>query len=311
MTDASGHQPVLLEQVIESLAIQPSGKYVDATFGRGGHAKAILERLGEDGQLMVIDQDPAAIEAAHELFDGDKRVIVQRGSFADIEDYIGAVGWVGQVDGILMDLGVSSPQLDDAQRGFSFMREGPLDMRMNPDEGIDCATWLAEVEEREIIRILRVYGEEKFAKRIARAIVEARVEQPITTTTQLAKIIADAVPVREFHKHPATRSFQAIRIYLNRELEALQQGLQQCLTVMKVGGRLLVISFHSLEDRIVKRFVRFHEQSEQFPPELPLTPDQLGTRMRRVGKAIRADDREINRNPRSRSAVLRVAEKLL
>lgn len=311
MTDASLHEPVLLERVIENLAIQPSGKYVDATFGRGGHAKAILERLGKEGRLMVIDQDPAAIKAAHELFDGDQRVIVQRGSFADIEDYIKAVGWVGQVKGILMDLGVSSPQLDDPQRGFSFMREGPLDMRMNPDEGIDCATWLAEAEEREISIVLKQYGEEKFAKRIARAIINARAVQPITTTTQLAKIIADASPVREFHKHPATRSFQAIRIYLNRELEALKRGLQQCLEVLEVGGRLLVISFHSLEDRLVKEFVRFHEQSEQFPPELPLTPDQLGTRMRRVGKAIRAEAREIDRNPRSRSAVLRVAEKLL
>lgn len=303
------HQPVLLYEVLEALAIVPDGIYMDLTYGRGGHAAAILERLGANGRLVVMDQDPEAIASAQQRFGDDARVSVRRGSFAGVGEIAAQLGITGMVKGVLMDLGVSSTQLDDPQRGFSFMREGPLDMRMDPDSGVSAAEWLARAREEDIVKVLREYGEERFARRIARTIVAQRDETPIRTTRQLRSLIVQAVPAREKHKDPATRSFQAIRIFLNRELEVLQDCLDRLIEVLAPGGRFAVISFHSLEDRIVKRFIRRQVRGEEFPRGLPVRETEQRPRLRMIGKAIRPGVDEIDRNPRARSAVLRIAEK--
>lgn len=308
---ASPHQPVLLQEAIAGLAIRPDGVYVDGTFGRGGHARLILEQLGPQGRLFALDKDPQAIRAGHEQFGSDTRFTIVRGSFAMLQQLALSHDVAGRVDGVLLDLGVSSPQLDDPARGFSFLHDGPLDMRMDPEQGQSAAQWLAEVEERELDAVLRDLGEERFHKRVARAIVSARGEQPIATTAALAALVAKAIPVREKHKHPATRTFQAIRIHINRELEDLRDCLEQAVQVLAAAGRLVVISFHSLEDRIVKRFMREQARGrDNLPPDLPVPAQQLGVTMRLVGKAIRPSAAECEGNPRARSAVLRIAERL-
>jgi 16S rRNA (cytosine1402-N4)-methyltransferase len=303
------HSPVLFAEAVTALAIRPSGNYLDGTFGRGGHSGAILERLGEKGRLLAMDKDPEAVAYAHKVFGEERRFIIKQGSFAMLEQWVQENGLMGRMDGILLDLGVSSPQLEAPERGFSFLRDGPLDMRMDNSAGRSAARWLAEAEEHEIAAVLKEYGEERFAKRIARAVVTARQEAPITTTGRLAALIEQAVPVREKGKHPATRSFQAIRIFINRELEDLQAALEQSLRVLAPGGRLAVISFHSLEDRMVKRFIRDHARGDDFPPGVPVTAEMLRPRLKRVGKAIHPGEAEIAENPRARSAVLRVAER--
>lgn len=304
------HLPVMLEEVIANLAIKADGIYVDATFGRGGHAQAILNHLGSEGRLYAIDKDPQAIAVARQRYSTDKRFAIEHGSFSGLQKFLEHMECFGNVDGILFDLGVSSPQLDDAERGFSFMRDGKLDMRMNTAEGIDAATWIAGVPEEELAKVIWEYGEERFSRRIARRIVEKRTEAPITTTKQLADIVSAAIPRWQKGKHPATRSFLAIRIAINHELDDLQLGLAQALEALKVGGRLLAISFHSLEDRLVKRFVHRQERGNDFPPGLPVTSDMCNPRMKRMGRAIKPSDKETSVNPRARSAVLRIAEKL-
>ena len=309
MHEAYAHRPVLLEEVLAGLNVRPDGVYVDGTYGRGGHSQAILERLGTDGRLIAIDKDPQAVAMAEQTAARDTRFHIERGTFAMLGQLAARLGLEGKVDGILLDLGVSSPQLDDARRGFSFLQDGPLDMRMDPDTGMSAAQWLARAEAREIVQVLRVYGEERFAKRIAQAIVDRRVEAPLETTRQLAELVEAAVPMREKHKHPATRSFQAIRIFINRELEDLETVLSQAIDVLAPGGRLAVISFHSLEDRMVKRFIRREYQGEPPPPGLPVMGYGHVPRLRPVGKAIFAGEQEVRENPRARSAVLRFAER--
>lgn len=304
------HRPVLLDEVLAALAIRPGGIYVDGTFGRGGHARAILEQLDDSGRLLAFDKDPQAVAAAKQQFGDDHRFAIERGSFAMLGQRVQERGWMQEIDGVLLDLGVSSPQLDSPERGFSFRHDGALDMRMDPDQGQSAAQWLASAEEYDIRRVLRDYGEERFAKRIAHAIVQRRAANPITTTRQLAELIAGVIPVREKDKHPATRSFQAIRIYINAELEELKTALPVALEVLRPGGRLAVISFHSLEDRIVKRFFRDEARGDSFPPNLPVPQSALSPRLRVIGKAIRASEKELAENPRARSAVLRVAERL-
>jgi 16S rRNA (cytosine1402-N4)-methyltransferase len=310
MPDASVHHPVMLEEVVAALRIDADGVYVDATFGRGGHSAAILQRLGVGGRLIAIDKDPWAVEVARERSARDRRFSIFQGSFAMLEYFAEAEAVLGKVNGVLLDLGVSSPQLDSAERGFSFLREGPLDMRMDTLHGESAAEWLDRAAEVDIARVLKMYGEERYAKRIARAIVKARQSAPIKTTTQLAEIVAAANPAWERDKHPATRSFQAIRIHINRELEDLQLGLPQALRVLAPGGRLAVISFHSLEDRIVKRFMRDAARGDDLPPDLPVPASELKPTLRRVGKPVYPAESEVDANPRARSAVLRVAEKL-
>lgn len=284
------------------------GHYLDATFGRGGHADEILQRIG-DGRLLLMDKDPGAIKLAAERYENDARVSVFHGSFANIGDFVRQQGLLGTIDGILLDLGVSSPQLDDPSRGFSFRMDGPLDMRMNPDAGISAAAWIATVGERELSQVLRDFGEERFARRIARAIIKSREEEPILRTAQLASIVAHANPAWEKDKDPATRTFQAIRIFINSELADIKLCLNQILDVLAPKGRLVVISFHSLEDRIVKRFMRAQARGDNFPPDLPIRAENLNPRLKLIGKALRPSDDEIGRNPRARSAVMRVAEK--
>jgi 16S rRNA (cytosine1402-N4)-methyltransferase len=293
-----------------ALAIKPSGKYIDATFGRGGHTRAILAALGPEGRVVAIDQDPEAIQSGREELAEEKRLTLWQGSFGDLSRCIDEQGWCGAVDGILLDLGVSSPQLDTPERGFSFLVDGPLDMRMNPAYGMDAASWLSQAREQDIATVLRDYGEERYARRIAKAIVKARGQTPITRTRQLAEIVAVAHPRWEPFKHPATRSFQAIRIFINQELQVLESVLPQGLAVLKKGGRLVVISFHSLEDRIVKNFMRTAARGDDYPPDLPVTADQLHPLLRIIGKAVRASEEELRYNPRARSAVMRVSEKL-
>ena len=304
------HQSVLLTEVVDALAIQPAGVYVDVTFGRGGHAQAILDRLGPTGRLLAMDKDPDAIAYASQHFSHDKRFHIHHGSFAELEQFVIGQGVLGKVNGILFDLGVSSPQLDEAERGFSFMRSGKLDMRMDYSTGVDAATWIASVSEQALANVLYEYGEERFSRRIARAIVTARQEAAITTTEQLAEIIAKAHPAWQPGKHPATRSFQAIRIAVNHELDELELGLKQALSALTITGRLLVISFHSLEDRIVKHFMQHQERSDQFPAKLPVKHQSYLPTFKRLGRAIKPGVEEISSNPRARSAVLRVGEKL-
>ncbi len=310
MTEVFHHRPVLLDEALEALAIKADGVYVDGTFGRGGHSRAILDRLGPQGRLIAIDKDPAAVAVARSELAMDRRFSIHQGSFAMLERLIGQAGAVRQVDGILLDLGVSSPQLDDPARGFSFHHDGPLDMRMDPASGLSAADWLARSSEREIARVLKEYGEERYAKRIARAIVAARREAPILTTGRLAEIVAAAHPRWEPGKHPATRSFQALRIEINRELEDLRTCLERAVPLLSADGRLVVISFHSLEDRSVKRFMQREARGGDVPPDLPLTQDQLAVRLRVVGKSVRASAAEVDGNPRARSAVMRVAERV-
>jgi len=311
MNTASGsHQPVLLREAIDALLIKPHGVYVDATFGRGGHSQAILSQLGPQGRLIVIDKDPTAILHARQFLAQDHRVSIYHHSYAALQEILSHEKVLGKVNGILFDLGVSSPQLDEAHRGFSFMREGKLDMRMNPMRGVDAATWLANVSESELARVLYEYGEEKFSRRLARAIVASRQEVPIETTTQLRDLITKVIPVRPTDKHPATRSFLAIRIVINEELEELQLGLNQIIDALLPNGRLSVISFHSIEDRIVKRFIQYHERGDNLPPDFPVKHHTLQQKLKRIGRAIHPSEEEVAANPRARSAILRIAEKL-
>lgn len=301
------HSPVLLTEVLTALQIRADGIYIDGTFGRGGHARAVLNLLNEHGQLLALDQDPAAVQAAQAIV--DKRFCIVQSPFTGLSKQVSTRQWQGKVNGILFDLGVSSPQLDEAERGFSFLRDGFLDMRMNPEQGEPLASWLAKAQVQDIAYVLKEYGEERFAKRIAQAIVSARQQTPLQTTTQLAHIIATAHPAWEAHKHPATRSFQAFRIFLNRELEQLEQVLPQAVDSLQVGGRLVVISFHSLEDRIVKRFMKREARGDPFPANVPVTVDKIQPRLCGVGKAQFASEAEVVNNPRARSAILRVAER--
>ncbi len=309
MDGAPDHLPVLFKEALEALNISPTGIYVDGTFGRGGHSGAILGRLEAGGRLLAFDKDPDAVAYANRNFCGDGRFAIEQGSFAMLEQIAQKRGLMGKVDGLLLDLGVSSPQLDAADRGFSFLRDGPLDMRMDVSTGASAAEWLNKAEAEEISRVLKEYGEERFAKRIARAVVDTREENPILTTGQLAAIIECAVPTRERDKHPATRSFQAIRIFLNRELEDLRLVLDQSLRVLAPLGRLVVISFHSLEDRIVKRFIRDHSRGDDFPPGLPVTVEMMRPELKSIGRAQHPSAEEVSLNPRARSAVMRVAER--
>ncbi|MAY43385.1 MULTISPECIES: 16S rRNA (cytosine(1402)-N(4))-methyltransferase RsmH [unclassified Neptuniibacter] len=311
MSQEFKHITVLLQEAVEALVQDKSGFYVDGTFGRGGHSSLVLEQLAGDGVLLGIDKDPQAIAHAKERFDGESRFSIAHGSFAELQSFVTERGMSGQVDGVLLDLGVSSPQLDDASRGFSFMNDGPLDMRMDTSSGESAAEWIARAEESEIADVIYTYGEEKFSRRMAKAIVAKREEEAITTTSQLSKIVAEANPAWEKGKNPATRAFQGIRIHINRELEDLESCLDQALEMLKVGGRLVVISFHSLEDRIVKRFIRKHVKGdEHLPRGIPFTNDMLEIRFKNVGKAVKASSSETEDNVRARSAVMRVAEKV-
>lgn len=303
------HQTVLLQEAVEALVTNPSGFYVDGTFGRGGHSRYLLEKLDDDGRLLAVDKDPAARLAAQELADTESRFDFFHGSFAELPQQLQRMG-VEAVDGILLDLGVSSPQLDDGERGFSFMQDGPLDMRMDTTRGETAAEWLSVAGVDEITLVLKEYGEERFARRIATAIVAARSEQALTTTAQLSEVVSAANPRWERHKHPATRAFQGIRIKINRELEDLQALLAAALDMLRLGGRLVVISFHSLEDRMVKRYMRDMARGEQFPPGVPVRDSALNRRMKLLGKAMRASDEEVAGNVRARSAIMRVAEKI-
>lgn len=307
---AAGHVPVLLAEAVRGLNIRPEGCYVDGTFGRGGHSRAILGQLGPNGRLYGIDQDPRAVEAGRVLEGEDERFTMHHASFSELKALAEAWGVLGRVDGILLDLGVSSPQLDEADRGFSFMHDGPLDMRMNTAAGWTVAQWLNEADEREIARVLWEYGEEKQSRRIARAIVQQRQRKPIQTTGELAGLIEAVMPKRrgKTGKHPATRSFQALRIHINDELGALTRGLEASVDVLASGGRLAVISFHSLEDRMVKRFLRDRSRPRQVRKGLPPLTDHIC--FAPTGKAIRPGEQEIAANPRARSAVLRVGERV-
>ena len=300
------HIPVMLGEAVEGLAVQAGGRYLDGTFGRGGHARAVLSRLGPEGRLLLMDRDPQAIATAQAEFASDARVSIRHANFSSLADWeeTGA-----GLDGILLDLGVSSPQLDEAARGFSFMADAPLDMRMDTTQGESAADFIAHADEREIADVLWTYGEERFSRKIARAIVEQRAEKPILRTGELAALIERVVGRREPGKHPATRSFQALRIRVNGELESLKQGLDAALERLNVGGRLSIISFHSLEDRVVKLFIRDHSGKVQGSRRGPPQVAKLA-RLAAVGKAQFPSDEELSVNPRSRSAVLRVAEKL-
>ena len=302
----------MLAEAVEGLHIRQDGLYVDCTFGRGGHSQAILERLGEGGRLLAIDRDKDAVCSPEaNALSRDFRFQIQQGRYAELITLVEQLGWRGRVAGILMDLGVSSPQLDVAERGFSFLRDGPLDMRMDRDRGIAAAEWLRLVSEQELGQVLRDFGEERYARRIARAIVAHRARQPIGTTKQLASVIAAAIPRWERGKHPATRSFQAIRILVNRELQELEDGLSQTIDSMMIGGRLAVIAFHSLEDRLVKRFMRDESRGvvgEDCWPGRALHGRK--PRLKRIGGPRKPSIGEVQANPRARSAILRIAEKL-
>ena len=312
MTSSFRHITVLLDEAVEALAVRADGCYMDGTFGRGGHSRLILERLGPDGRLLGFDKDPLAIATGNALAAEDGRFVVVQRSFADLGEEAAARGLVGKVDGLLLDLGVSSPQLDDAERGFSFLNDGPLDMRMNPDAGISAAQFIASASADEIARVFKEYGEERFAKRMARAVVERRELKPFERTADLAQVLTDANPAWEKGKNPATRAFQGLRIHVNNELGDLERGLDVALETLAVGGRLVVISFHSLEDRIVKQFMKRQAKGEadNLPRDLPIIPKAFEPRLKLLGKPIYAGEAELKANPRSRSAVMRVAEKL-
>jgi 16S rRNA (cytosine1402-N4)-methyltransferase len=304
------HVPVLLEPVLDGLNIRADGCYIDGTFGRGGHSRAILERLGPAGRLLAIDRDPQAIAGVGGALQSDSRFALVQGEFRELKEHAFERKLLGKVDGLLLDLGVSSPQLDEAARGFSFQADGPLDMRMDPSSGISAASWLEKVGERELKKVLSQLGEERFAGRIARAIVAARAEQPLRTTRELADLVRAVVPARGQRKNPATRTFQAIRIFINQELEQLEAALHASLELLCPGGRLCVISFHSLEDRRVKRFMRDASLEPEQYRGLPEIPQEYRPRMRRIGKVVTASAEEVAANVRSRSARLRIAERL-
>jgi 16S rRNA (cytosine1402-N4)-methyltransferase len=307
--DETEHLPVLVEEVMVGLNLQPDGVYVDATYGRGGHSAEILDRLGPNGRLLALDRDPQAIAAARARFADDERFAVIPGRFSMLDQYIDKRGLTGRINGMLFDLGVSSPQLEDRERGFGFQQHGPLDMRMEPDTGVSAARWINSAREQEIASVLFEYGEERFSRRIARAIVRQRKQQPIATPAQLTNIVSNAVPTREAKLHPATRTFLAIRVFINQELEELRTVLPQAVRALAIGGRLAVISFHSLEDRIVKRFMREQVRGRELPPGLPLPVQPFESRLKIIGKPIRPSAAEIKRNPRARSAILRIAER--
>ena len=302
------HRTVLMKEAVDGLNLQTAGVYVDCTFGRGGHSRLILARLGSDGRLIAIDRDPAAVSAAADI--GDPRFTIIHGAFGRLAALLARAG-IHRVHGILLDLGVSSPQLEERERGFSFSGDGPLDMRMDTTHGATAGEWLANADESEIREVIRKYGEERFAKQIAAAIVAARARGSLGTTRQLAALVAEAVPTREPRQNPATRTFQALRIHVNQELEELSLALPQCVGLLEPGGRLVVISFHSLEDRIVKRFLRDHSRADTLPPRLAVRAADLPQpKLRLVGKARRPSADEIAANPRARSAIMRIAERL-
>ena len=303
------HRPVLLEEAVEALNIRPEGKYLDGTFGRGGHSREILARLSGKGCLFSLDRDPEAVAAGKKLLEMNPRFFIAQGDYAEMERYVHEWGVEEGLDGILLDLGVSSPQLDDPDRGFSFMGEGPLDMRMNPLQGESAKEWLAEAPERELTRVFWEFGEERHARRIARSIVETRQKQRLETTGQLARLIERTIGRREKNKHPATRCFQAIRIYVNDELAQLERGLAEAIRLLRPGGRLVVISFHSLEDRLVKRTIREAARPGKVRRNIPQHPDFKPV-LKPIGNAIKPSATELSVNPRARSAVMRVAEKL-
>ena len=303
------HQTVLLREAVDALVTKRNGYYVDGTFGRGGHSRAILAVLGDKGRLLAVDKDPQAIAVARQFKEGDDRFDFEQGSFARLPHQLRRMG-IGAVDGILLDLGVSSPQLDEGERGFSFTRDGPLDMRMDTSSGQTAGEWLATASHGDIARVLREYGEERHAGRIASAIIRAREAAPLETTAQLAAVVAEANPSWEKHKHPATRAFQGIRIFINRELEDLQQFLDHAVELLNPGGRLVIISFHSLEDRMVKRFIRQMARGEQPPRGVPVRDSEIKRLLRPLGQPVKASGEEVSANPRARSAVMRVAERL-
>lgn len=303
------HQTVLLEEAVHALITNRSGTYVDCTYGRGGHSQAIADSLNPDGRLLVVDRDETAVAHAQERFRNDDRVLIEHGSFSQLKSFVEHHQFNG-IDGVLMDLGVSSPQLDEAERGFSFRQSGPLDMRMNQSAGPTAAEWLAHASEQEITTVLKRYGEERFARRIARKITETRVDRPIDTTDKLVEIVETSIPRREKHKHPATRTFQAIRIQVNEELEELESCLSDVIELLNSGGRLVVISFHSLEDRIVKRFFQRMAKGEELPSRLPIRDDQIVRHVRILGKPVKPSEQEVAENRRSRSSIMRIAEKL-
>lgn len=303
------HVTVLLEEAVGALAIRPEGVYIDATFGRGGHSRAILGQLGDAGRLLALDRDPAALAEAQSW--RDQRFASVHAPFSQLAARAHEHG-IETADGVLFDLGVSSPQIDTAERGFSFRHQAPLDMRMDTGSGLTAAEWLNQASEDELTRVIKEYGEERFAKSVAKAIIAARAREPIATTRQLAEIAGNAVRTRERGQDPSTRTFQAVRIHVNRELEELAEALPQAVDMLRPGGRLAVISFHSLEDRIVKRFMRDESRGEVLPAEIPVRDGQVKPgRLRLVGRAIRSSAAEITRNPRARSAILRVAERTL
>ncbi len=327
MDSLQPHDAVLLNEAVEALvqgkqlpdssdkgsfesAQKIDGIFIDCTFGRGGHSRHLLSELGPNSQLLAFDKDPQAIAVATELAEEDSRFEIVHDSFSLLEEEVEKRGWIGKIDGVLMDLGVSSPQLDQAERGFSFMQDGPLDMRMNSTKGITAQDWIAKTKEEDMVFAFKAYGEERYAKRIARIICQKRDKESIDTTKKLANIISEAHPRWEKHKHPATRCFQAIRIAVNSELDDLKAVLDQSLASLTIGGRIVAISFHSLEDRIVKQFIRDQEKGQDFPPGLPITEDMINRRMKKVGKFVKAGEEELARNIRARSAVMRVAEKL-
>ena len=306
------HKPVMLAEVLQQLDIKKNGIYLDCTFGRGGHSSAILNQLDPSGRLLAIDRDPDAVRSvvAQKMAE-DNRFTLFHSSFSELKQITTQAGLTGQVNGILLDLGVSSPQLDNPERGFSFLHDGLLDMRMDSTSGITAAQWLACVDEKDLAKVLFEFGEERFARRIANAIVMTRTKTPINTTKQLVELISDTVPVMDKFKHPATRSFQAIRIAINNELEQLKTVLMQSLDILKPGGRLVVISFHSLEDRIVKRFIRDESGGKYDPGKLPIRQvDIKKGLLKKIGKPIKAETTEISENPRSRSAIMRIAERI-
>lgn len=304
------HQPVMLKEVIDALAIKPGGVYVDATFGRGGHTRGILASLGSEGRVLAIDRDAEAIAHAGKVFKDEPRLSLYHGSFAELAEAVEQAGLTGKVNGILMDLGVSSPQLDTPERGFSFMQDGPLDMRMDTRQPLSAARFVNEASVDEMTRVFREYGEERFSGRIARAIAESRAKAPLERTLELAEIVKAANPRWERHKHPATRVFQAIRIHVNAEMHSLKAALSQSMKVLAPEGRLAVISFHSLEDRVVKLFMRNLEQGDVLPRDVPVRFEVQNKVFRRVGKAIKAGEQEVADNVRARSAVLRTGEKI-
>ena len=304
------HTTVLLHEAIEALVTDVNGVYVDATFGRGGHTRALLEKLSHQGVVIAIDKDPDAVNVGRKSFSDDNRLTLVHGSFASVSGFVGQMSGSGKLSGILLDLGVSSPQLDQSDRGFSFLRDGPLDMRMDTTQGMSAAQWLADAPESEIASVIKDYGEERFARRMASAIVRERAKTPIVSTLQLASILSAAHPAWERGKHPATKAFQAIRIFINQELSDLESLLDQVIDLLRVGGRLVVISFHSLEDRRVKRFIRDQERGTVLPKHLPVPDIERGVKLRKLGKAIKPSEVEIDANVRSRSAVMRVAERV-